>query len=286
MKSRKSSVDPAQLKRRLLTGILILSGITMAALISLVLPDFDPGTVDISQKFLPPSFSHPFGTDQFGRDLMALVMRGGLSSLLVALSAVVIGAACGIPLGLMAAFNRRIADPVIMRMSDFLFAFPALLVAVLLRETVGPGLLNAIIAIGIFNIPVFVRITYSAALNVLAKDFIVAARLSGRSAFNLAIDHVLPFLFPVLIVQITIQMALGLLAEASLSYVGLGVVPPMPSWGRMLNEAQTLLAISPQFAIIPGLAIVLTVYAFSLIGDSLRDLWDVRHKRGGGVDYA
>jgi len=162
-----------ELRRRLVTGSLILSGMTIAALVSLVMPDFDPGTVDISQKFLPPSLSHPFGTDQFGRDLMLLVMRGGLSSLLVALSAVIFGAACGIPLGLVAAFNRRVADPVIMRMSDFLFAFPALLIAVLLRETIGPGLLNAVIAIGIFNIPVFVRITYGAALSVLARDFIL-----------------------------------------------------------------------------------------------------------------
>ena len=272
--------------KRLFIGLSILFVMFGAALSSLVAPIPDPFKIDLAQKFLLPSLTHPFGTDQLGRDVLLLVMRGGLASLLVAVLAVAIGVGIGVPLGMMAAFNRRIADPVIMRLSDFLFAFPALLIAVLLRETFGPGLLNAIIAIGIFNIPVMTRITYGAALQVLARDFILAAKLSGRTTIGIAMDHVLPFLAPVLIVQITIQMALGLLAEASLSYVGLGVVPPMPSWGRMLNEAQTLLAIAPQLAIVPGLAIALTIYALSLCGDALRDLWDVKHQRGGGFDHA
>lgn len=273
-------------QHRLRIGLAIVSFIILAALVSVVFPYADPGMVDIANKLASPSLIHPFGTDQLGRDLLFLIMRGGLASLLVACFAVVIGAGLGIPLGLVAAFNRRLADPVIMRMSDFLFAFPALLIAVLLRETFGPGIVNAIIAIGIFNIPVFTRVTYSAALQVLSRDYILAAKLSGRTTFGIALDHVLPSLAPVLIVQVTIQMALGLLAEASLSYVGLGVVPPVPSWGRMLNEAQTLLAIAPQLALIPGLAIVLTVYAFSLIGDALRDIWDLRRKRGGGGHHA
>lgn len=267
-------------RARLYFGLFLLSVIALATILSLFASE-SALTIDVAQKFLPPSFAHPLGTDQLGRDLLMLVMRGGLASLLVAFLAILLGAGFGIPLGLVAAFHRRFADPVIMRMSDFLFAFPALLIAVLLRETFGPGLLNAIIAIGVFNIPVMTRITYGAALTVLQKDFILAATLSGRSAFGIARDHVLPCIAPVLIVQITIQMALGLIAEASLSYVGLGVVPPMPSWGRMLNEAQTLLAIAPQLALIPGLAIVTTVYAFSLIGDALRDVWDVKRRRGG-----
>lgn len=273
-------------RRRLLIGVAILCAVVLAALISVVFPYSDPARVDVANKLQMSSLAHPLGTDQLGRDLLFLIMRGGLASLLVALFAVVIGAGLGVPLGLMAATNRSFADPVIMRMSDFLFAFPALLIAVLLRETFGPGIVNAIIAIGIFNIPVFTRVTYSAALQVLSRDYILAAKLSGRSSFDIAVDHILPSLAPVLIVQITIQMALGLLAEASLSYVGLGVVPPMPSWGRMLNEAQTLLAIAPQLALIPGFAIVLTVYAFSLIGDSLRDLWDIRRKRSIGGNHA
>ena len=270
-------------RQRLAFGLVILLVMFGAALASLVMPMPDPSKIDIAQKFLLPSLKHPFGTDQLGRDILFLLMRGGLASLLVAVLAVIIGAGIGVPLGLIAAFNRRIADPVIMRLSDFLFAFPALLIAVLLRETFGPGVINAVIAIGVFNIPVMTRITYGAALQVLARDFILAAKLSGRTTVGIAIDHVLPYLAPVLIVQITIQMALGLLAEASLSYVGLGVVPPMPSWGRMLNEAQTLLAISPQIAIFPGLAIALTVYGLSLCGDALRDLWDVKRQRSGGL---
>lgn len=268
-------------RSRLRFGLVLLTLIVVMSFASLLSSASDPTLIDISKKLLPPSLAHPFGTDHFGRDLLGMIMRGGLASLSVAFLAVLLGAALGVPLGLVAAFHRVIADPVIMRMSDFLFAFPALLIAVLLRETFGPGLLNAIVAIGIFNIPVLTRMTYGAALQVLAKDFILASRLSGRTNFGLAKDHVLPALAPVLIVQITIQMALGLLAEASLSYVGLGVVPPMPSWGRMLNEAQTLLAIAPQLALLPGLAIVLTVYAFSLCGDALRDLWDLHRKRGG-----
>lgn len=273
-------------RQRLVIGLAILFVVFGAAVSSLIVPMPDSSKIDLAQKFLLPSFTHPFGTDQFGRDVLVLLMRGGLASLLVAVLAVTIGVGIGVPLGMIAAFNRRIADPVVMRLSDFLFAFPALLIAVLLRETFGPGLLNAIIAIGVFNIPVMTRITYGAALQVLARDFILAAKLSGRTPFGIAFDHVLPFLAPVLIVQITIQMALGLLAEASLSYVGLGVVPPMPSWGRMLNEAQTLLAISPQLALFPGLAIALTVYGLSLCGDALRDLWDLKRQRSGGFDYA
>lgn len=273
-------------RQRLALGLVILSIVLLASLVSLLFPFSTPTTIDVAKKFLLPSLSHPLGTDQFGRDVLFLLMRGGVASLLVALSAVAIGALIGIPLGLIAAFNRRLADPVIMRMNDFLFAFPALLIAVLLRETFGPGILNAVVAIGVFNIPVMTRITYGATLNVLTKDFILASRLSGRSSIFIAREHVLPFLFPVLIVQITIQMALGLLAEASLSYVGLGVVPPMPSWGRMLNEAQTLLAIAPQLALLPGLAIVSTVYGLSLVGDALRDLWDQKRQRGGGSSHA
>lgn len=273
-------------RQRLVFGLVILLIVISASLVSLLFPFATPTTIDVAKKFLLPSLSHPLGTDQFGRDVLFLLMRGGVASLLVALSAVAIGAVIGIPLGLMAAFNRRVIDPVIMRLNDFLFAFPALLIAVLLRETFGTGILNAVVAIGVFNIPVMTRITYGAALNVLTKEFILAARLSGRSSIAIAREHVLPFLFPVLIVQITIQMALGLLAEASLSYVGLGIVPPMPSWGRMLNEAQTLLAIAPQLALLPGLAIVSTVYGLSLVGDALRDLWDQKRQRGGGSSHA
>lgn len=272
-------------RTKLLTGLVILALVGGAILASFLMPQ-SASEIDVARKFLLPSFVHPLGTDQLGRDLLYQLTRGGLASMLVAILAVTLGTGIGVPLGLIAASNRRFADPLIMRMSDFLFAFPALLVAILLRETFGPGILNAVIAIGVFNIPVMTRITYAAALHVLAKDFILAARLSGRSSFHIAIDHVLPFLFPVLIVQLTIQMALGLLAEASLSYVGLGVVPPMPSWGRMLNEAQTLMALAPQLALLPGITIMLTVYAFSLVGDALRDLWDVRRKRGGGFGHA
>ena len=166
-----------------------------------------------------------------------------------------------------------------MRLSDFTFAFPAILSAIMLTALFGPGIVNSIIAIGIFNVPVFARVTRASANAVWTREFILAARVAGKSRFEITLEHVLPNILPVIIVQATIQFATAILAEAALSYLGLGTQPPQPSWGRMLNEAQTLMFQAPRLAIYPGIAIALSVLGLNLMGDGLRDLLDPRLAR-------
>jgi peptide/nickel transport system permease protein len=217
------------------------------------------------------------GTDHFGRDILSLIMVGARTSIAVALVAVGIGMSLGIPLGLWAAARRgSLVDEVIMRGNDLVFAFPSLVIAILITAVFGAGAINAIIAIGIFNIPVFARITRGAALSLWERDFILAARVSGKSSLRISVEHILPNVTNLLIVQSTIQFSLGILAEAALSYVGLGAQPPTPSWGRMLADAQTMVSIAPHMALMPGFAIILTVLGLNLMGDGLRDYLDPR----------
>lgn len=260
-------------------GLVLVGGVAAMALLSLVWTPYDPTAIDIARKVQPASGEHWLGTDAFGRDTLSMLMRGAVASLFVAIAAVAIGAGLGVPLGLLAAARRGPVEGVVMRFGDFVFAFPALLIAILLREVFGPGAVNAMVAIGIFNIPVFARVAYASALSLWTRDFILAARVSGKGAARITLEHVLPNILAVLIVQATVQLSLGILSEAALSYVGLGVQPPQPSWGRMLNEAQTLMIVAPRLAIVPGLAIILTVFGLNLLGDGLRDLTDPRLAR-------
>jgi peptide/nickel transport system permease protein len=249
------------------------------ALVSLVWTPYEVTEIDIAGKLRPPSAAHWLGTDHFGRDVLSMLMVGTHNSVAVALVAVGIGAGFGVPLGALAAARRGWVDELVMRFNDFAFAFPALLSAVMITALLGPGAVNSIIAIGIFNVPVFARLTRGAALVVWKRDYILAARVAGKGATRISVEHVLPNVMSVLIVQVTIQFALAILAEAGLSYLGLGTQPPQPSWGKMLNEAQTLLFLAPQLAIFPGLAIALTVLGLNLFGDGLRDLLDPRLRR-------
>ncbi len=266
--------------RSLMIGAAITLVFVAAALVSLFWTPYDVTRLAIAIKFQPPSFTHWFGTDIYGRDVLSMVMIGARTSIAVAIIAVGIGLMLGVPLGLMAATMRgSIGDEIIMRGNDLVFAFPALLIAILITAVFGPGAVNAIIAIGIFNIPVFARLARGAALSLWTREFILAARVAGKSGARISLEHILPNITNLLIVQGTIQFSLGILAEAALSYVGLGAQPPLPSWGRMLAEAQTLIGIAPHTAIIPGLAIVLTVLGLNLVGDGLRDLFDPRLRR-------
>lgn len=246
----------------------------LVALVALVWTPYPVAAIDIAAKLQTPSAAHWLGTDHFGRDLVALLMAGAGNALTVALVAVVIGAGLGVPLGALAAARRGWIDEAVMRFNDFAFAFPALLSAVMITALLGPGAINSIIAIGIFNIPVFARLTRGAALVLWQRDFVLAARLAGKGATQITVEHILPNCASLLIVQMTIQFALGILAEAGLSYLGLGTQPPAASWGRMLNEAQTMLFFAPQLAIYPGLAIALLVLGLNLLGDGLRDALD------------
>jgi peptide/nickel transport system permease protein len=183
-------------------------------------------------------------------------------------------------LGLLAAAKRQsMVDELIMRGNDLVFAFPALLIAIMITAAFGPSAINAIIAIGIFNIPVFARLTRGAALSLWTREFVLAARVAGKNSLRISVEHLLPNITNLLIVQGTIQFSLGILAEAGLSYVGLGAQPPIPSWGRMLADSQTLITLAPHLALFPGLAIVFTVLGLNLLGDGLRDWIDPRLRR-------
>jgi peptide/nickel transport system permease protein len=204
-------------------------------------------------------------------------MLGARTSIAVAVLAVGIGICIGVPLGLLAAARRgSLLDELIMRGNDLVFAFPSLVIAILITAIFGPSAINAIIAIGIFNIPVFARLSRGAALPIWERDFILAARVAGKSSLRISIEHILPNITNLMIVQGTIQFSLGILAEAALSYIGLGAQPPTASWGRMLADAQTLTSIAPHTALIPGMAIVLMVLGLNLLGDGLRDWLDPR----------
>jgi len=208
-----------------------------------------------------------------------MLMVGARTSIAVALVAVGIGLALGVPLGLLAAARRNSwLDELTMRGNDLIFAFPSLLIAIMITAIAGPGAFNAIIAIGIFNIPVFARLTRAAAMRLWKLDFVMSARVAGKSRFRISLEHLLPNLLNLIIVQGTIQFSLGILAEASLSYVGLGAQPPTPSWGRMLAESQTMFAFAPHLVIFPGMAILLTVLGLNLLGDGLRDYFDPKLK--------
>ncbi len=264
----------------LMIGLAITLVFISAALVSFVWTPYDVTKLTIAIKFQPPSAAHWFGTDIYGRDIFSMIMVGARTSIAVAFIAVGIGIGIGVPLGLMAATVRgSIGDEIIMRGNDLIFAFPSLLIAILITAVFGPGAVNAIIAIGIFNIPVFARLARGAALSLWMREFVMSARVAGKSKARISLEHILPNITNLLIVQGTIQFSLGILAEAALSYVGLGAQPPLPSWGRMLSEAQTMISLAPHTAIIPGLAIVMTVLGLNLMGDGLRDVLDPRLRR-------
>jgi peptide/nickel transport system permease protein len=253
--------------------------LVLCAVLSQFWSPYPVGDIDIPNKLASPSAAHWLGTDSLGRDIGALLWVGSQNSLLVGFIAVGIGLGVGVPLGLLASARRGWVEEVIMRVSDFTFAFPALLLAIMLTAIYGPGLVVSIVAIGIFNIPVFARISRGAANAVWSRDFTAAARSAGQGPLAITWVHVLPNIASVLIVQATIQFAIAILAEAALSYLGLGTQPPQPSWGRMLNEAQSQMFQAPMLAVYPGAAIALAVLGLNLLGDGLRDVLDPRWAR-------
>ena len=270
-----SRVTPRTIPWALLVGGGLCLAVVVAALLSLVWTPQDITQLNIANKLRSPGGQHLLGTDHLGRDMVSMLMVGARSSLLVALVAVGIGIGLGVPLGLWAAARTGAwVEEAIMRANDLVFAFPALIIAILITAVMGPGAINAIIAIGIFNIPVFARLTRGAALGLWQREFTLAARVVGKSRLRISAEHILPNLANLLIVQGTIQFSLGILAEAGLSYVGLGAQPPIPSWGRMLADAQTMFGFAPHLALMPGLAIMLAVLGLNLLGDGLRDYLD------------
>jgi peptide/nickel transport system permease protein len=266
-----------------LLGALLTTLLVAAALLSLLWTPWPPAEINIPHKLQPPSAEHWLGTDALGRDVFSQLLVGAQSSLVVGVIAVGVGMGLGVALGCLAAAQRAAGrtalDTLLMRCADFTFAFPALLSAILLSAIYGPGLVSSIVAIGIFNVPVFARIARGAAVAVWARDHVTAARAAGRTPWGITRHHVLPNIASPLIVQATVSFATAILAEAALSYLGLGTQPPQPSWGRLLNDAQTLMFQAPMLAVWPGAAIMLSVLGLNLMGDGLRDLLDPRLAR-------
>lgn len=272
--------------RRLLSHPSLKIGLAAAmffliiGLLSLVWTPYPIDQIDIGRRFLGPTGAHWLGTDHLGRDVLSLVMAGTWTSFVVAIVAVGIGGGIGVPLGLAAAAWGGAVEWFVLKLADFAFAFPAVIVAILITTLLGAGAVNAIIAIGIFNIPVFARVARGGALSVAVLDFVAAGRLAGLSNALIAWRHLLPNIMGLVIVQGTIQMSQGILAEAGLSYISLGTQPPASSLGLMLYDAQRVFLIHPWQALPPGLCIVLIVVALNVAGDGLRDATDPRLRRG------
>lgn len=276
---RMGRLLPVAGRAGLMLGGVLVALVFLAAGVSLVWTPHDPTVIVVTARFQPPSAEHWLGTDQLGRDVASMLMVGARHSVTVALLAVGIGGSIGTALGLAASAIGGWVEEAVMRIADIGFAFPALLFAIMLSAIYGPSLSNAVAAIAFINAPIFARVARGSSALIWRLDYAMAARAAGRSRAAIALAHVLPNISAVLLVQATIEFAVAILAEAALSYLGLGVQPPTPSWGRMLSEAQTLLFLEPMLAIWPGLCIVVAVIGFNMLGDGLRDATDPRLAR-------
>ncbi len=264
---------------QIIIGGVVLGAIILAGLLSLIWTPADPLAMAINQRMQMPSAGAWLGTDHFGRDILARLMAATPLTLSVAFIGVSIGFIGGVPLGLTAALTPRpLIGQILMRGGDVFFAFPILIMAMLITAGFGGGAWVAILAIGFFNIPVFLRVTRAGALGQSHCTYIQSARLAGKSTARIAIEHIFPNIAPLLILQASIQFSLGVLAEAGLSYLGLGASPTTPSWGRMLADSQTLMGLAPHLAIAPGVVIVVTVLAINLIAEGLRQRLDPRQQ--------
>jgi peptide/nickel transport system permease protein len=257
-------------------GAAITGFIIVVALVSFVWTPYDPTNVVATDRLQDPSWAHVLGTDKFGRDVFSQIMWGARTTLFVGIVAVGVAALLGTPLGILAAMAPRSFDEAIMRGNDLVLAFPALLLAVMFGAVWGASTLTAMLAIGIATAPAYARISRAGAMQVMSSEYALAARAAGRTRLAIARRHVLPNIAPLLIVACSVSFGIAVLAEAALSYLGFGTRPPTPSWGRMLQESQELLAIKPLLCLWPSLAIALAVLGFNMLGDGLRDRFDPR----------
>ena len=257
-------------------GGTVLLLVLVLALFAPWLAPYDPLATSWSAVRKAPSLAHWFGTDEVGRDLLSRVIWGARASLSAGLVAVVIAVAVGLPLGMMAGYLGGWVDMVIGRLTDAMLAIPFLILAIALAAFLGPSLSNAMIAIGVTATPIFVRLARGQVIQARAEDWVEAARSVGNPRARILVRHILPNILPPVLVQATLTIASAIIAEASLSFLGLGQQPPAPSWGSMLNTAQRFLTQAPWMALFPGAAIFLTVLAFNLFGDALRDALDPR----------
>jgi peptide/nickel transport system permease protein len=259
-------------------GLIVIALFVAVAVLAPFIAPYDPTAQTWTAVRRPPSLAHLFGTDDVGRDILSRVIYGARASLLAGVVSVAIAIAIGVPAGMVAGYLGGFIDALLSRMTDAMLACPFLILAIALAAFLGPSLTNAMIAIGISTTPIFVRLTRGQVMAVKVEDYVEAARAVGNPHWRIALVHVLPNILPTLIVQATSSMAGAIIAEAALSFLGLGQQPPAPSWGSMLNSAQRFLVNEPWMAVWPGLAIFLTVLSFNLVGDGLRDALDPRER--------
>ena len=264
-------------RRVALFGLAVIVLFVALALLAPLIAPYDPVATSWSLVRKPPSLAHPFGTDEIGRDVLSRVIWGGRASLLAGIVSVALALAAGVPIGLLAGYLGGVVDGTVMRMIDAMLAIPFLILAIALAAFLGPSLTNAMIAIGISQTPIFARLTRGQVLTVKHEEYIEAARAVGNPHHRIVLRHILPNIVPPLLVQATLAAAAAIIAEASLSFLGLGQQPPDPSWGSMLNTAKNFLSQAPWMALWPGLAIFLLVLSLNLFGDGLRDALDPRN---------
>lgn len=260
-------------------GLIIVVIFVLAAALAPWIAPFDPLETSWSRLRQPPSWTHPFGTDENGRDVLSRVLHGARASMMAGVIAVGGAVLIGVPIGLLAGLGGKWMDIVISRVADAMLSIPFLILAIALAAFLGPALENAMLAIAISASPIFVRLARGMALDARSTDWVEAARAMGNPPWRIGLVHVLPNILPPLLVQATLAIAEAIIAEASLSFLGLGQQPPNPSWGSMLNSAQRFIESAPWLAIFPGLAIFLVVLAFNLVGDGLRDALDPRSQK-------
>ncbi|PFG19253.1 ABC transporter permease [Serinibacter salmoneus] len=256
----------------------VLLLILVMALFGTVIAPYGENDVDVSQALQPPSGAHWFGTDDLGRDVFSRVVLATRVSLIVAVASVAFAFVVGVTLGVVAGYARGWFDTVIMRVVDVMFAFPVLLLALAIVALLGPGLATTMLAIGIVYTPIFARVARASALSISTEPYVQVSRTMGTPSPDILVRHVLPNISGPIIVQTSLSLAFAILSEAALSFLGLGIQPPEPSWGRMLSEAQAFLGQAWWMSVFPGLAIFLTALAFNLVGDGLRDVLDPRQR--------
>ncbi|MBV8926053.1 MAG: ABC transporter permease [Bradyrhizobium sp.] len=259
-------------------GLLVIVVFALVALLAPWIAPYDPVATSWTAVRKPPSALHWFGTDELGRDILARVIHGARASLMAGAISVTIALAIGVPLGLLAGYRGGFIDALIGRITDAMLACPFLILAIALAAVLGPSLADAMIAIGVSATPVFIRLTRGQVMSVKVEDYVEAARAIGNPPWRIALVHILPNILPALLVQATLSVAAAIIAEAALSFLGLGQQPPFPSWGSMLNAAQRFLGNAPWMAIWPGLVIFLVVLSLNLLGDGLRDALDPRER--------
>jgi peptide/nickel transport system permease protein len=258
-------------------GLAVVCAFVCVAILAPFVAPYDPLATSWGAVRKAPSAAHWFGTDELGRDVLSRVIFGARASLLAGVVSVAISLSLGVPIGLLAGYVGKLTDGLISRVTDAMLATPFLILAIALAAFLGPSLTNAMIAIGISATPIFIRLTRAQVLAVKVEDYVEAARAVGNPHWRIALRHILPNVVPPLIVQATLAIAAAVIAEASLSFLGLGQQPPAPSWGSMLNTAKNYVEQAPWMAVWPGLSIFLLVLSFNLLGDGLRDALDPRH---------